>query len=52
MASTKFILREDKKNAKGECPIFLRITSLRKSSYKSTGIYVKPTDLKKTYSDI
>jgi len=42
MATTiNFILRTERANARGECPIYIRITHNRKSSYLSLGIAVK-----------
>jgi len=43
-ATFKFILRKDKRNNNGECPIYLRITHNRKTKFLSTGIRVKPND--------
>lgn len=40
--SMKLILREDKADSEGACPVFLRIIVDRKSSYLTTGIHVKP----------
>jgi site-specific recombinase XerD len=40
--SFRFILREDKKNSDGRCPIYLRITVDRKTSYSSTGHFIMP----------
>ena len=40
--SYKIILKKEKVNEKGECPLYLRITENRKSSYKAIGVQVKP----------
>lgn len=40
-ATINFELRENKKDAKGECPIYLRVTANRKSAWLSTGLKVK-----------
>ena len=44
MASTKLILRTDKKNKKGESPLFLRIIKHRKSSFVFLGIKLLEKD--------
>jgi integrase/recombinase XerD len=41
MASVKILLRKDKLNSRGECPLFLRIIKNRKSSYIAIGLYIK-----------
>lgn len=48
-ATIALILRVEKKNDKGECPIRIRITKNRKSSYASTGLRIdeKNWDFKK-----
>lgn len=43
MASVKFILRLDKKDALGECPLFIRVIKNRKTKFISAGLKVKPT---------
>lgn len=40
MVSTKIIARLDKKNAKNEAPLYLRVTAGRKSNYTGLGISV------------
>lgn len=40
--SISFILRRDRPNALGECPVLCRITSNRKHRYQSTGIRIDP----------
>lgn len=45
--STKLILREQRRKPDGTCPVWLRITANRKSSYKATGISVLPKDWNK-----
>lgn len=40
MATFKYIQRTNKKNGRGECPIWLRITHQRKTAFVNTGIYV------------
>lgn len=40
MVSTKIIIRLDKKNAKNEAPLYLRVTAGRKSNYTGLGISV------------
>ena len=47
-SSIKLALREDKKNLKGLAPIHIRITKNRKSTYISTGLYIKPSDWNST----
>lgn len=42
MASVKLILRKNKPNKKGECPIMIQITHDRKSTEMSSTIYVEP----------
>ncbi len=42
MATYKIIQRIQKKKASGEAPLYLRITHNRKTTFKSTGIYVLP----------
>lgn len=44
--SMKLVLREDKADSNGRCPIFLRVTVDRKSSYLFTGVNVKPQNWK------
>lgn len=45
MATTiNFILRTNRVNARGECPIYIRITHNRKSRYLSLGIAVQEKD--------
>ena len=44
MPTFKFILRESKILKNGTHPVYLRITENRKSTFKSTGIYVKARD--------
>lgn len=44
MATYKFILREQKKDAAGESPIWLRITQNRRPTFKTTGIKVKSNE--------
>lgn len=44
MASFKIILREDKKDKKGLCPLYMRISHQRKTKYQSIQIKVKPSD--------
>ena len=41
-ATINFELRENKINARGECPIYLRISHNRKNAWMSTGIQIKP----------
>jgi len=41
-ASYTIILKKEKLSTKGECPLYLRITENRKSSYKALGIQVPP----------
>ena len=41
MATINFELRENKVNARGESPIYLRISHNRKHAWMSTGIRVK-----------
>jgi integrase/recombinase XerD len=40
-ASVKLLLKKNKKNALGKYPIYLRITSNRKTSFISTGFYIE-----------
>lgn len=42
MATVKVIIRKHKLNAKGEAPIYLRITQDRQTTYKSLQLKVKP----------
>jgi len=44
MASVKLYPRTDKLNARGEAPIYLRLTKNRKSKYIALDAYVKPED--------
>ena len=41
-ATTKLVLRKDKKRKDGTCPVFVRITANRKSRYISSKVYVAP----------
>src|SRR5690625_123406 len=43
MATVKIIQRTDKKNAAGECPLYLRIY-VKKKAYKKIDIYVPERD--------
>ncbi|GAB3702457.1 Tsr0667 family tyrosine-type DNA invertase [Spirosoma flavus] len=40
--SYNIVLKNEKINDKGECPLYLRITENRKSSYKALGVLVSP----------
>jgi integrase/recombinase XerD len=40
--STKLVMRQDKADSDGRCPIFVRVTVDRKTSYLFTGVNVKP----------
>jgi integrase len=40
-ATVKLLLKQNKKNALGKYPIYLRITSNRKTSFISTGFYIE-----------
>jgi integrase/recombinase XerD len=52
MATAKVILRTDKPNAKGECPLYIRFISLRKTSYQSLGKYIDPKHWDKSSSTV
>ena len=41
MATINFELRTSKENARGECPIYLRVSHNRKNAWLSTGISIK-----------
>jgi integrase len=41
-ASVKLVIRDQKARADGTCPIYIRVTSGRKTRYTATGVYVKP----------
>lgn len=41
-ATFKFYIRDDRKDDRGTCPIYLRITHNRKRKYINTGIRLKP----------
>jgi len=41
MATIKLILRTDKENSSGECPLYLRIIKNRKINYISMGLYLR-----------
>ncbi|NQV01957.1 MAG: hypothetical protein HQ542_04890 [Bacteroidia bacterium] len=38
------MLRTDKQNSAGECPLYLRIIKNRKTSYLSIGLYLREKD--------
>lgn len=42
MLSTRILLRKDRMNGEGKCPLTIRITKARKSAYLSTGIKLLP----------
>jgi integrase/recombinase XerD len=44
MASIKVILRTDKKNSRGESPLFIRIIKNRKASNMAIGVYLQEKD--------
>ena len=44
MASVKVILRKQKQNKQGECPLYLRISKDRQSRFVSMGYYIKESD--------
>lgn len=44
MATVKVLLREEKVNAKGLAPIYLRIIKDRKTKFVALGVYIKPID--------
>ena len=46
-ATINFEIRENKEDANGECPLYLRITYNRKPSWMSLGFKVKPSDWNK-----
>lgn len=52
MATVKVILRIDKKNKQGECPLFLRVTKFRRKQMVSLKIYLKEKEWNKTLCQV
>lgn len=48
MASTKLVLKMNKKNSSGEVPIYLRIIKDRKTRFVSLGVYLNPVHWNET----
>lgn len=44
MASIKVVLRTQKQNSKGDCPLYIRLIRHQKSSFISLGLYIKESD--------